>query len=302
MTADAAFATTAAVPESRTPWRFFPVSKKKHRDRPSPESLGLAPVGIDTHAHLDMRGFEPGEIPDILARARAAGVARIGNVFLGPAAYAANAPLFAAAPEVFFILGMHPTECAGYAESLTAAMQAAFRDDARLRAVGEIGLDFYWDDAPPEDQKRAFREQLEMARGLDAPVVIHSRAAEAETLAILADMGFADRPLVWHCFGGDEELARRILDMGFFISVPGPVTYAKNQALAAAVAAIPLSRLFLETDAPFLTAEPWRGRRNEPCYLGFTAVRVAEIKGLSPDAVWRATAENAVSFFGLEVP
>ncbi|MEF3697287.1 TatD family hydrolase [Desulfolutivibrio sp.] len=275
------------------------MSKKKHRDRPSPETLGLAPVGIDTHAHLDMRGFEPAEIPDILARARAAGVARIGNVFLGPDAYTRNAALFAAAPQVFFILGMHPTECSGYAEPLTAAMEAAFRADPRLRAVGEIGLDFYWDDAPPEDQKRALREQLEMARGLDAPVVIHSRSAEAETLAILADMGFSGRPLAWHCFGGDTELARRILSLGFFISVPGPVTYAKNTALAAAVAEIPLSRLLLETDAPFLTAEPWRGKRNEPALLGFTAARVADIKGLSPDEVWRATADNAVSFFGL---
>jgi len=275
------------------------VSKKKHRDRPAPETLGLPPVGIDTHAHLDMRGFEPGEIPDILARARAAGVARIGNVFLGPEAYARNAGLFADAPQVFFILGMHPTECANYAGPLTAAMEAAFRADPRLRAVGEIGLDFYWDDAPPGDQKRAFREQLEMARGLDVPVVIHSRSAEEETLAILADMGFSGRPLVWHCFGGDAELARRILAMGFFISVPGPVTYAKNAALAAAVAEIPLSRLLLETDAPFLTAEPWRGKRNEPALLGFTAVRVAGIKGLPPEAVWRATADNAVSFFGL---
>lgn len=275
------------------------MSKKKHRDRPSPESLGLAPVGVDTHAHLDMRGFEPQELPDILARAHAAGVARIGNVFLGPQAYARNAPLFAAYPEVFFILGMHPTECADYAETVTAAMESAFRASDRLRAVGEIGLDYYWKDVPPPDQQQAFRQQLEMARGLDAPVAIHSREAEKDTLDILSDMGFAGRPLVWHCFGGDAELARRILDMGFFISVPGPVTYAKNEALARAVAEIPLSRLLIETDSPFLTAEPWRGKRNEPCYLGFTAVRVAQILGLPPETVWRATADNAAAFFGL---
>lgn len=275
------------------------MSKKKHRDRPSPETLGLAPLGVDTHAHLDMRGFEPGEIPDILDRARAAGVVRVGNVFLGPEAFAANAALFDAHPGVFFILGMHPTDCSGYAASSTQAMEAAFRINPRLRAVGEIGLDYHWDDAPPEDQRRAFREQLEMARGLDVPVVIHSRSAEADTLAILADMGFSGRPLVWHCFGGDAELARSVLSMGFHISVPGPVTYAKNEALAKAVAGIPLSRLMLETDAPFLTAEPWRGKRNEPCYLGFTAVRVAGLMGRAPDEVWRETAKNAEAFFGL---
>jgi TatD DNase family protein len=275
------------------------MSKKKHRDRPSPEGLGLPPVGVDTHAHLDMNGFTPEEIPDVLARAAAAGVARIGNVFLGPTAYAEHAPLFARAPGVFFILGMHPTDCTGYDDTRTAAMEAAFRADPRLRAVGEIGLDFYWDAAPPEDQRRAFRAQLELARGLDSPVVIHSRSAEAETLAVLADMGFRDRPLVWNCFGGDTDLAGRILAMGWHVSIPGPVTYPKNGELARAVAEIPLSRIMLETDAPFLTPEPWRGRRNEPCFLGFTAARIAEIKGLSTEEVWQSTARTAEAFFGL---
>ncbi len=275
------------------------MSKKKHRDRPAPETLGLPPMGVDTHAHLDMRGFAPDEIPDILARAASAGVARIGNVFLGPTAYAQNARLFAEAPGVFFILGMHPTECSGYADALTAAMEGAFRDNPRLRAVGEIGLDFYWDDAPPGDQKRAFREQLEMARGLDVPVVIHSRSAEPETLAILADLGFSGRPLVWHCFGGDATLAGRIMAMGWHVSIPGPVTYPKNVDLARAVAEIPMDRIMLETDAPFLTPEPWRGKRNEPCHLGFTAARIAEIKGLATEEVWLGTAKTAQVFFGL---
>lgn len=275
------------------------MSKKKHRERPSPESLGLPPVGVDTHAHLDMAGYAPEEIPDILARAASAGVARIGNVFLGPTAYARNARLFAQTPQVFFILGMHPTECAAYPDSLTAGMEAAFRADPRLRAVGEIGLDFYWDAAPPEDQKRAFARQLELARGLDLPVVIHSRSAEAETLAILADMGFAGRPLVWHCFGGGTDLAGRIMAMGWHVSIPGPVTYPKNANLARAVAEIPLSRIMLETDAPFLTPEPWRGKRNEPCHLGFTATRIAGIKGIPTEEVWRTTARTAEAFFGL---
>lgn len=275
------------------------MSKKKNRERPDPASLGLARVGVESHAHLDMVEYAPDEIGPVLDRAAAAGIERVGNVFLGPAAYAAHRDFFRDRPEVFYILGVHPCDAAKAEPGDLPAMAEAFRNDGRLRAMGEIGLDYYWDKETAAVQKRVLRDQLALARELGRPVVIHSRDAEADTLAVLDDLGFKDRPLVWHCFGGDAALAGEVLSRGWMISIPGPVTYPKNTGLAAAVAAMDLRRLLLETDAPFLSPEPWRGKRNEPAYLVFTAARVAELMGRDVADVWQATGDNARRFFGL---
>lgn len=275
------------------------MSSKKKRVRPEPASLGLAPEGVESHAHLDMEDFAEEGVDAVLDRAGAAGVCAVGNVFLGPAAYAAHKALFAARPEVFFLLGVHPCDAAGMAREDVAAMDAAFALDSRLRAVGEIGLDYYWDATTAAIQKQAFRDQLALARERDLPVVVHSRDAEADTLAVLDAMAFKDRPLVWHCFGGDATLAEAVLSRGWMLSVPGPVTYARNTTLAGVVAGLDLSRVLLETDCPYLTPEPWRGKRNEPAYLVFTAARVAELMGRDVAEVWRETGANARRFFGI---
>ena len=272
---------------------------KKKAERPEPASLGLPRVGVESHAHLDGEGFSPDEIPAILERAAGAGIAQVGNVYLGPAAYAAGRGLFAGHPEVFGILGQHPCDAATAEPGDVAVMEAAFRADDNLKAVGEIGLDYYWDATTAEAQKRLFRDQLALARELALPAVIHSRDAAADTLAILDDLGLAGRPLVWHCFGGDAALAREIARRGFYLSIPGPVTYRKNTALAEAVAGLDLTRLLLETDAPYLTPEPWRGKRNEPAYTVFTVRAMAEARGENPEDLWRTCGENARRFFGL---
>jgi len=145
---------------------------KKKPERPAPESLGLPATGVESHAHLDGSEFDA-DREAVLERARAAGVARFGNVFLGPERWAANRHLFAHRPEVFFLLGIHPCEAQVCDDAALAAMRAAFAQDDRLRAVGEIGLDFYWDDCPPDIQRAAFRAQLAMAREVGRPVVIH---------------------------------------------------------------------------------------------------------------------------------
>ena len=275
------------------------MAKNKKRERPDPASLGLPFGGVESHAHLDVEEFAPEEIVPVLDHAAAAGVSAVGNVFLGPAAYSAHRDYFKDRPEVFFILGVHPCDAAKLAAGDVAAMEAAFRADARLRAVGEIGLDYYWDASTAETQQRVLREQLEMARGLDVPVVIHSRNAEPDTLAILDDMGFRGRPLVWHCFGGGAQLAGEVFSRGWLVSIPGPVTYAKNTDLAAAVADMDLSRVLLETDTPYLAPEPWRGKRNEPALIAFTALRVAALMECDPATLWHKTGENARRFFGI---
>jgi len=277
---------------------------KRKTERPAPSSLGLPRVGVDSHAHLDGAGEDRAmataeAIGAVLDRAGAAGVAQVGHVFLGPAAHAAGRELFAGRDEVFFLLGIHPCDAVKAAPGDVAAMETAFRADPGLRAVGEIGLDYYWDAGTAEVQKALFRDQLALARQLDLPVAVHSRDATADTLAILDDLGFAGRPLVWHCFGGDAALAAEISRRGFHLSVPGPVTYAKNTALAEAVAGCDRSRLLLETDAPYLAPEPWRGKRNEPALLAFTAVCVAGLLGLEPAELWRLAGDNARAFFRL---
>ena len=205
---------------------------RKHKERPEPESLGLPSGGVDTHAHLDAENYEMG-LTTVLERARASGLSRIGNVFLGPDAYLEHRALFADRLEVFFLLAEHPNDTAGFDDARAQRLLDCLRSDPRIRAVGETGLDFYWKDVTPEEQERAFRRHLELARQTDLPPVIHCREAEARTLAVLDDMGFRDRPLLWHCFGGDDALAREILSRGWHVSVPGTVTYARNEPLRA---------------------------------------------------------------------
>ena len=270
------------------------MSKKKERQLP--ETLGLSPVGADSHAHLDGRDYD---VDAVLARARACGVRTVGNVFLGPAAYRAGRTLFERHKDVFFLLGVHPHDAAKMTETDLADMRAAFLDDPRLRAVGEIGLDYYYDFSPKEDQRRWFRRQLALARELDQRVVIHCRDAEDECLAMLDQAGFGGRPLLWHCFGLGPDWGRLITERGWHISVPGTVTYAKSEALRQAVKTIPADRLLLETDCPYLSPEPYRGKTNEPALLGFTAREIALLRGENLHDLWLRCGNNAREFFGL---
>lgn len=272
---------------------------KKKKNRPEPESLGLPAGGIDTHAHLDMEPYEMG-LPAVLARARASGLSAIGNVFLGPEAYLAHKGLFADHPEVFFILAVHPNDTAAFDEACAARLWDCLKSEPRIRAVGETGLDFYWKDVEPDVQERAFRAQIAMARDLDLPVVVHSRDASERAVAVLLDMGLKDRPVLWHCFGGGPDLAREVLRNGWHVSIPGTVTYARNDDMRRAVAEIPLERMVLETDCPYLAPEPWRGKQNHPALVAFTARAVAEIKGLDPAALWASCAGVARRFFSLD--
>ncbi|BCS88829.1 TatD family hydrolase [Pseudodesulfovibrio sediminis] len=267
--------------------------------RAEPESLELAQVGVDSHAHLDLEDFdEDREI--LLRRAADSGLSQIVNVFLGPDAYEQRKGLFDAHPQVSFLLGVHPNNAEQLTDETLSRMRAHFLADPRLKGVGEIGLDYYWDRVPHDVQKAAFIRQLELARELDKPIIIHSRDANDDTVAILLEQGFKDHPLLWHCFGADMELAETIVSSGWHISIPGPVTFRKkSEEVQAAVARIPLELLMIETDCPYLAPEPWRGKRNHPALVGFTAKRIAEIKGRSLEDIWQITGDNARRFFSL---
>lgn len=277
------------------------MGKKKRQNRPGPETLGLPCVGVETHAHLDFDPLQE-QLPAILDRATAAGVAQIVQVFLGPDPYHAHAARFDAHSQISFTVGLHPHDAEACNADALSAMESICRNDPRLKAVGEIGLDFYWNHCPPDEQRKAFAEQLELAKSLDLPVVIHSRDAHTETVTVLREMGFVDRPVLWHCFGGGLEEAKEIVNAGWHCSIPGPVTYSRNVALREAVTAIPLARLVLETDCPYLTPEPWRGTTNEPALMAFTGAAVANCKAMDPAELWAASGQTARAFFNLPQP
>lgn len=276
------------------------MSKKKDGPRPLPETLHLPLTGADSHAHLDSKGLID-DLSGVLERAKRAGVAHIGQIFLGPAAYHAHKNLFALHPEVFFLLGIHPCDAAECTPEVMDAMRTAFHNDPRLRGVGETGLDLYWKDCPLAVQEEAFRLQLALAQETGRPVVIHSRDAAEETLRILESEQCIGRALLWHCFSGDAvQHLDRILANGWHISIPGPVTYPSSPDLREAVTRIPADRLLIETDCPYLTPLPWRGKTNEPALVAFTAATIAAVRNEDPAVLWTRCGENTLRFFGYE--
>ena len=267
--------------------------------RIDPVEAALPAGGVDSHAHLDMETFNSRR-DEVIRLAKKCGVSQIGNVFLSPSNYRNNQIYFRDEPGIFFLLGMHPSDGMKCTPECLSQIEEAFQQDPRLAAVGEIGLDYYWNDCPRELQREIFVLQLEMARKLDKPVVIHCRDAAEDCLAFLEAGGFKDYPLLWHCFGGDRELAKRIVDNGWHISIPGSITYKANNAAREAVAIIPDDKLLLETDSPYLSPVPWRGTPNQPAYIVFTAREVARIRNIEPNDLWQLCGENARRFFSLD--
>lgn len=270
----------------------------KKIERVDPLAVKLPSGGADSHAHLDSQEFA-GKVGEIIERATQAGVSQIGNVFLSPQAYEQNQAMFANWPGIFFLLGIHPCDGLKCTPECLEKIADLVGHDRRIRAIGEIGLDYHWDNCPRELQIEAFTRQLEMAKKLNKPVVIHCREAEQDCLTFLEAGGFSGYPLLWHCFGGDAALAKHIIHHGWHISIPGTVTYPSNDKLREAVKVIPDDRLLLETDCPYLSPVPWRGTPNEPAYIVFTARKVAEVKGRDPDEIWQMCGQNARAFFGL---
>lgn len=251
----------------------------------------------DSHAHLD----EPEMLPDqgqVVARARQAGVALIINVGINGANSEAVLATAARYPEVYAAVGVHPHGAAG----LTPRELARLRELAahpKVVALGEMGLDFYRRRSPEEVQRRAFREQLELAWELKKPVVVHTREATADTLAILTEYRSRLTGGVMHCFGGSLTEARAFLDLGLYLSFSGVLTYPKAEPLRQVARQVPLERVLIETDCPYLAPQAWRGKRNEPAYVVAVAETLAELHGIPVAEVARLTFENTLAAFGL---
>lgn len=258
---------------------------------------------VDTHAHLHDRAFDA-DREAVIARARAAGVTAMITVGTDVAESTAAVALARRQADLFATVGLHPHD----ARTWEAATERALRtlaEEPCVVAIGEIGLDYFRNLSPPADQERAFRAQLDLANALRLPVVIHSRHADQETYRVLAAWApgaACGLPLgVLHCFAGRVDLARRYADLGFCISIAGPVTYPQNDALRTVATQAPADHLVLETDCPYLTPQIHRGQRNEPVFLLETAQCVASLRGLAPAELAATCAANARRLFRLPV-
>ncbi len=200
---------------------------------------------------------------------------------------------------VYAAVGVHP-HGANVMDELTLGLLRSLSRDKKVRAIGEIGLDYYYDNSPREVQKKWFRRQLQLAQEMKLPVIIHDRDAHQDVMDLLDDADHYDVGVVMHCFSGSSELAKEYLKRGAYISLAGPVTF-KNARKAVEVAEmVPMDRLLIETDSPYLTPMPFRGKRNEPLYVKYVAERIAEIRGFDTEYVAKKTLENAKRVFGIE--
>jgi TatD DNase family protein len=251
---------------------------------------------IDSHTHLEMEDFD-GDRDAVVERARQAGIEFMITVGTSIAYCKKALDLAGRYPEVYVAVGIHPHDVKDIdAATYDELRQLAARE--KVVAYGEIGLDFFRNLSPRQVQIERFGEQLELAVEIGLPVIIHNREAHRETLDMLGSRQGRLNGVI-HCFSGDQTMARKCLDLGFAISVPGTVTFDKAEELRRVVQYVPLECLLVETDAPYLAPLPHRGKRNEPAYVAETAAKIAQLKGLSYEEVAFRTTENAKVLFGL---
>ncbi len=247
---------------------------------------------VDTHCHLDSCKPPDGEL---VARARQAGVSRMATVGMDGASIERALGAAYAHEGVVAIVGRHPHHAAGFGEADLEAIEQATADPM-ARAVGETGLDYYRDRSPRADQRRAFEAQLELAGRVGLPAIIHTRAAEEDTFAILAEHA-GDLTVILHCFSAPERLEEAV-EHGYLCSFAGNVTYKNNEALQVAARDVPEELLLMETDSPYLSPLPLRGKPNEPANVQLTAEFVAELRGVGYGELDAAVERNAARVFG----
>jgi TatD DNase family protein len=257
---------------------------------------------IDSHCHLADEAFAD-DLPDVIVRARAAGVERALVVLAAGDDRERGRSIEVARlwPEVRFAVGAHPHQAHQFADDPARAVdtvRAELNANPSIRAVGEIGLDYHYDFSPRPVQQAVFRAQLRVARELKQPVVIHTREAADDTTAILREEGGGEIRGVLHCFMGDAALARAGLDLGFYISLAGIITFPRAAALREIVRHVPIDRLLAETDSPFLAPVPHRGKRNEPAHVALVVSALAELYATTPRDIAERTAANFHTLFG----
>lgn len=259
---------------------------------------------VDSHAHIDGEEYDA-DRAEVIERAREAGVRAILNVGTGDPHSGSLERAVAVAEQyedVFAAVGVHPHDAKLFDEEAAERLKGIVRESKRVIAWGEIGLDYHYDHSPRETQRRVFREQLRMARAVSLPIIIHSREADEDTVSILREeWSDAPRGGIMHCFGGSLAMAQSLLELGFMISFAGNVTFKKAETLREVARSVPTDRLLIETDCPYLTPVPFRGRRNEPARVLEVARCLAELHGVETLEMGRITTGNFSRFFNLEL-
>jgi len=256
----------------------------------------VRPSMIDTHCHLEMAAFDP-DRGDVIERAREAGIAAIVTVGSDLKGSEGAVRLAGKYDFIYAAVGIHPHDAKDYTPGAAGKIRTLSREE-KVVAIGETGLDYHYDHSPRDVQREVFEKQLDLAVELGLPVIVHSREAKADTLRILSASGVSRG--VMHCFSGDLEMAERVMAMGLYISFAGPVTFKNARRLQEAAAFIPDEYLLIETDAPYLSPVPMRGKRNEPSFLVHTARKLAQLRGVALDDIARITTLNAGRLFGIE--
>jgi TatD DNase family protein len=271
----------------------LPQQQLKNRKQAKPMQL------IDTHVHINFDVFQS-DLSAIRDRWREAGVVKLVHSCVEPEDVASIIALADQLPELSFSVGLHPLDAQKWTSEMAAQILALARAEARVVAIGEIGLDFYKADNISW-QKKVFKEQLVIASCLDLPVIIHCREAAAAMRDLLQEFWQAHEPVrgVMHCWGGTPEETQWFLDLGFYISFSGIVTFKNAIQIHASAALVPSDRLLIETDCPFLAPVPKRGKRNEPAYVRYVAEAVAHLRQVSLEELSEQTTKNACKLFGL---
>ena len=252
---------------------------------------------IDTHAHLDFPRFDK-DRNEVIARAWDSGISYIVNVGADLASSRRSIKLAQEYPFIFATVGVHPHDASDLDQKMIEELKELAVDE-KVVAIGEIGLDYHYDNSPRDLQKAAFKKQLQLAAELSLPVVIHSREADQDTLEILKTDFDKKNGGIMHCFGSGLEMAGQCLDMGMYLAFGGVSTFNNAVELRKVIKSVSLEKILIETDSPYLTPEPLRGKRNEPKFIRFVAEKIAEIKGLGLIEVAETTTSNAIKVYNL---
>lgn len=244
---------------------------------------------FDTHAHMDDRAFDD-DRGELLSRLPEAGIGLLMNPGCSLASSRAACALAKEYDYIYAAVGSHPDAAAEVSPEVLEAYRALVRENPKVKAIGEIGLDYHYEDVPREIQKEAFRAQMALAAELDLPVIVHEREAHADGMAIVRE--FPTVTGVFHCYSGSLEMAKELVSLGWYIGFTGVLTFKNARKALEVAAGLPLDRIVLETDCPYMSPEPFRGKRNDPGKLYRMAQALASLRGLSEEDVQRITLEN----------
>ena len=252
---------------------------------------------FDTHAHYDSGAFNADRL-ELLAGMPQQDVALIVNPGCDLETSRTVVELADRFPFVYAAVGVHPSDCGPWQDSWVDELKA-LAAHPKVKAIGEIGLDYYWKEGPRDLQKEVFRAQLQLAKVLDLPVIVHDREAHADCLAIVRE--FPGVRGVFHCYSGSAEDAKTLVKLGWHLSFTGTITFKNARKAPEVIAAVPLERIMVETDSPYLTPEPFRGKRNDSGKVHLVAEAIARVKGMDPEEAAKITLENGKRFFRIEI-